>query len=301
MTAGGSSLVGDRVSIECVVDARNRLGEVPVWDVREQALYWVDIEGKLLQRLTPSTGKVDRWHMPERIACFALRENGGLIVGFASGFAFYDLDSGRMDWIAKPEASIPTNRFNEGKCDRRGRFWAGTMDDGLKQHSAALYRVDADLRVTKVLDGIGISNSIVWGLDERTFFFADTLDGALYRFDYDAESGTIANRRKIVDLKGTGIGPDGSTIDTEGYLWNAQWDGWRIARYSPDGVLDRVVELPVQKPTSCMFGGPDLRTLYVTSAIWDLTPEQLRRQPQAGGLFAIDVGIGGVPEPRFAG
>ncbi|MEP0320990.1 SMP-30/gluconolactonase/LRE family protein [Bauldia litoralis] len=289
------------MTVECVVDARNRLGEVPVWDVAEQALYWVDIEGKLLQRLTPATGTVDRWQMPERIACFALRENGGLIVAFASGIAFYDLDTGAIDWIAKPEAHIPTTRFNEGKCDRQGRFWAGTMDDRLTEHSGALYRVDPDRSVTKVLDGIGISNTLVWSLDDTEFYFADTLDGVIDRFDYDPATGAIANRTRIVDLAGTGIGPDGSTIDAEGYLWNAQWDGWRLARYAPDGTLDRIVELPVQKPTSCMFGGPDLRTLYVTSAIWDLTPEQLRDQPQAGGLFALDVGIAGVPETRFAG
>ena len=287
-------------SVACVVDAKNILGEVPVWDVAEQALYWVDIEGKLLQRLTPATGAVERWAMPERIACFALRETGGLIVGFASGIAFYDLETGAIDWIARPDP-VPTNRFNEGKCDRRGRFWAGTMDDRLSDHSGSLFRVDPDRTVTKVLGGTGISNSIVWSLDDREFYFADTLDSVIERFDYDAAGGTIANPRRIVDLAGTGISPDGSTIDTEGYLWNAQWDGWRIARYAPDGRLDRIVELPVQKPTSCMFGGPDLRTLYVTSAIWDLTPEQLRDQPEAGGLFALDVGIGGVPEPRFAG
>jgi L-arabinonolactonase len=289
------------VSVACVVDAKNKLGEVPVWDVREQALYWVDIEGKLLQRLTPATGEVKRWTMPERIACFALRESGGLIVAFASGLAFYDLDSGETEWIAKPEAHIPTNRFNEGKCDRKGRFWAGTMDDRLAEHTGALYRVDPDSTVHKVLDGIGISNSTVWSLADDAFYFADTLDGAIFRFDYDHEQGSLSNRRQIVDLKGAGIGPDGSTIDTEGYLWNAQWDGWRLARYAPDGRLDRIVDLPVQKPTSCMFGGPDLKTLYVTSAIWDLNPADLEKQPQAGGLFALDVGIGGVPEPRFAG
>ena len=288
------------MTVECVVDCQNRLGEVPVWDVAEQALYWVDIEGRLLQRLEPASGRLDRWEMPERIACFALREQGGLIVAFASGIAFYDLDSGAIEWIARPDP-VPTNRFNEGKCDRQGRFWAGTMDDRLKEHSAALFRIDPDLTVTRVLDGIGISNTMVWSLDDKSFFFADTLDGRIDRFDFDAAAGTLSNRRTIVDLAGTGIGPDGSTIDTEGYLWNAQWDGWRVARYAPDGRLDRVVPLPVQKPTSCMFGGPDLRTLYVTSAVWDLTPEQLRDQPQAGGLFALDVGIGGVPEPRFAG
>ena len=165
------------MNIACAVDAKNKLGEVPVWDVREQALYWVDIEGKLLQRLTPATGEVKRWPMPERIACFALREKGGLIVAFASGIALYDLDSGRIDWIARPEEGIPTNRFNEGKCDRKGRFWAGTMDDGLKRHTGALYRVDPDLSVHKVLDGVGISNSTVWSLEDDAFYRKSFGDG----------------------------------------------------------------------------------------------------------------------------
>lgn len=286
--------------VECVVDCHNKLGEVPVWDVREEALYWVDIEGKLLQRYRPSTGAVDRWEMPERIACFALRENSGLIVAFASGIAFYDLDGGAIDWIARPEADKPRNRFNEGKCDRKGRFWAGTMDDSLAEHTGALYRVDTDHSVHKVFGEIGISNFFVWSLENDIFYFADTLDRTIYRFDYDHDSGAVSNRRKIVETADAGA-PDGGTIDEEGYLWNAQWDGWRLARYAPDGTVDRIVELPVQKPTSCMFGGPYLGTLYVTSAIWDLTPEQLANQPHAGGLLAVDVGVRGVPEPRFAG
>ena len=288
-------------SIRCVVDCHNRLGEVPVWDVKEQALYWVDIEGRLLQRYRPATGAVDTWTMPERIACFALREKGGMIVAFASGIALYDLDTARIDWIARPEADKPTNRFNEGKCDRRGRFFAGTMDDRLTEHTAALYRVDPDLSVHRVFGDVGISNCFVWSLDDRVFWFADTLDGRIYRYDYDADAGTVANRRVFADTRAEGCGPDGGTIDAEGYLWNAQWDGWRLVRYAPDGRVDRIVRLPVQKPTSCMFGGPDLRTLYVTSAVWDLTPEQLSAQPRAGGLFALDVGVAGVSEPRFAG
>jgi L-arabinonolactonase len=288
------------VLIECVVESRNILGEVPVWDGAEQALYWVDIEGKLLQRYTPASKAVERWTMPERIACFALREKGGLIVAFASGLAFYDLKSGAIDWIARPDPN-PRNRFNEGKCDRKGRFWVGTMDDRLSEHSAALFRVDRDLRVHKITSDVGISNCFVWSLDNDTFYFADSLDKIVYKYDYDHATGTIANRRVFVDMRAGSAVPDGGTIDEEGFVWVTHWDGWRVVRYAPDGSTDRVVELPIQKPTSCMFGGPGLKTLYLTSAIWDLTPDKLRGQPMAGGLFALDVGVGGVPEPRFAG
>lgn len=286
--------------IRCIVDSQNKLGEVPVWDRQEQALYWVDIEGKLLQRYRPATGIVDRWEMPERIGSFALREKGGLIIAFASGIALYDLDTGAIDWLSRPEADKPGNRFNEGKCDRLGRFWAGTMDDGLSAHTGALYRVDADLSVHKVFGDIGIPNFFVWSLENDAFHFADTLDHVIYRFDYDHASGAVTNRRKYVDT-GSEASPDGGTIDAEGYLWNAQWDAWRLVRYTPHGEVDRIVRLPVQKPTSCMFGGPDLKTLYVTSAVWDLTSEQLVDQPHAGGVFAVDVDVAGVPEPRFAG
>jgi sugar lactone lactonase YvrE len=246
-------------SIECVVDCRNRLGEVPVWDVAEQALYWVDIEGKLLQRYTPATQTVERWQMPERISSFALREEGGLIVAFASGIALYDLVTGGIEWIARPDKN-PRNRFNEGKCDRRGRFWAGTMDDRLSAHSASLFRVDPDLSVHRMLGEIGISNCFVWSLENDTFYFADSMDRRIYRFDYDHAAGRIANRSLFTDTTAQNVVPDGGTIDEEGFIWNAQWDGWRVVRYAPDGRIDRIVEMPVQKPTSCMFGGPDLAT-----------------------------------------
>jgi sugar lactone lactonase YvrE len=205
---------------------------VPVWDASRQALLSRH-RGQALQRLTPATGAVKRWTCPSA-SLLRAREKGGLIVAFASGIAFHDLDDRHTDWIARPDP-VPTNRFNEGKCDRKRAVLGRHMDDRLADHSSSLYRVDPDRSVTKVLGGIGISNSIVWSLDDRAFYFADTLDGVIDRFDYDAAAGTIANRRRIVDLGGTGISPDGSTIDTEGYLWTAQWDGWRVARYAPTG------------------------------------------------------------------
>jgi L-arabinonolactonase len=287
--------------VRCVVDCANTLGEAPLWDVAEQALYWVDIEGRRLHRLVPATNTVDIWDMPERIGSFALREKGGLVVAFASGLAFLDLPTLTIDWIARPEAHLPGNRFNEGKVDRKGRFWAGTMDDSLVNHTAGLYRLDPDLTVTRVLGGIGISNCFVWSLANDRFWFADTLDKQVFTFDYDHEAGTIADRALFTDTTGLGYGPDGGTIDAEGFIWIAMWDGWKVSRFAPNGRLDREIRLPVARPTSCMFGGPDLGTLYVTSAIWDATPDDLREQPQAGGLFAIETGVRGLPESRFAG
>ena len=286
-------------NVRCVVDCHNILGEVPMWDVAEQALYWVDIEGKLLQRLIPATGEVKRWDMPERISSFALRENGGLIVAFASGIAFLDLDSGDIEFIARPEAHLPGNRFNEGKCDRQGRFWAGAMDDNLTAHTAGLYRIDPDRRVHRMLSDIGISNCFIWSRENDRFWFTDSLDKTVYTFDYAHESGDISNRQ--VFTRTTDVVPDGGTMDEEGYVWIALWDGWRIARFAPDGTLDREIPIPAQKPTSCMFGGPDLATLYITTASDGLSPDAKAQQPLAGDLFALDTGSKGMPEAAFKG
>lgn len=291
-----------RPDVRCVVDCANIVGEVPVWDVQEQALYWVDIEGRRLHRLDLDIGKLDIWDMPERIASFALRKRGGLVVAFASGIAFFDPATGRTDWIARPEAHLPGNRFNEGKADRKGRFWIGSMDDGLAGKTGSLYRLDPDLRLTTVIDGgIGISNCFIWSLADDRFWFADTLDRKVFTFDYDHHAGSLSNRKLFVDTNGQGYGPDGGTIDEEGFVWIAMWGGWKVCRFAPDGRLDREIRMPVSKPSSCMFGGPDLGTLYVTSAVWDTPADALKQEPLAGGLFAVDVGVKGVPEPRFAG
>jgi sugar lactone lactonase YvrE len=287
--------------ITAVVPAGNKLGEGPVWCPREQALYWVDIERSCLQRFHPESGAVRRWQLPERIGSLALREVGGAVLALASGFAFFDFASGAIQRLAAPEKDNPRNRFNDGKCDRAGRFWAGTMDDRLSEHTGALYRLDPNLSFDRMATGIGIPNSIAWSPDDRVFYFADTMDRIIYAYDFDRDSGAIANRRVFCTFEDQPGNPDGSTVDAEGCLWNAQWDGWRVVRYDPRGRVERIVALPVQKPTSCMFGGPDLATLYVTSAIWDLDEAALARQPLAGHLLAVEVGIRGLQEPRFAG
>ena len=228
---------------------------------RDRALWWVDIEGRLLQRLSTHSGEVTSWTLPERIGSYALRRDGGIVCAFASGFAFHDLDTGQTDWIAQPEADTPRNRFNDGKVDRQGRFWAGTMDDRLSERTGALYRLDPDLSVHRMETGIGISNALCWSPDDSRFYFADTMQEEIWSYDYTPAAGAISDRRLFTHTRDQPGQPDGATVDAEGFLWNAQWDGWRLVRYAPDGTVDRIVELPVQKPTSCIFGGPDLKTL----------------------------------------
>jgi L-arabinonolactonase len=282
------------------VDCRNQLGEGPVWDVREQALYWVDIVGRLVQRFDPATGGTRRWSLPERVASLALRRESGMVLALESGFAFFDLVTGGIRWIARPEAMIARNRFNDGKCDSAGRFWAGTMDDTATEHTGSLYRLDPDLSAHRMDGAIGISNSLAWSPDDRTFYFADTLDGVIYAYDFEAAAGALSNKRAFAKPGGPGA-PDGSTIDSEGFLWNAEWDGGRLVRYAPDGSVERQVELPVQRPTCCAFGGPDLRTLYVTSASLGLDDAARASQPWAGCVLALDLGVAGLPSHRFAG
>ncbi len=286
--------------IHLVVDARNKLGEGPVWDTREQALFWVDIEGCRLHRCDADGGGVRTWDLPERIGCCALRQGGGFVVALASGFAFLDPATGGIEWIARPDGMIARNRFNDGKCDRAGRFWAGTMDDKLTEHTGSLFRLDADRSVRRMDGAIAIPNSIAWSPDDRTMYFADTVDRTIFAYDFDPAAGAIHRRRVFASTTGAGS-PDGSTVDADGFLWNAEWGAARLVRYSPDGRIDRTVALPVRYPTSCNFGGPDLATLFVTSAIWDLSDKQRAAQPWSGGVLAFTPGVRGLPEPRFAG
>lgn len=290
--------------VTCVLDARAMLGEGPVWCPSERALYWVDIRKPALHRFEPGTGATRSWPMPEEIGSFALRRGGGALVALRSGFAFLDLETGSLTRVGDPESDKPLNRMNDGKCDRRGRFWVGTMSTlpaSAREPTGALYRLDPDLRWHRMLDGITVPNSLAWSPDDRTMYFADTPSRRIWAFDFDPDAGTIARRRLFATLpEGVGF-PDGSTVDAEGFLWNAHFDGWRLTRYAPDGRADRVIELPVQRPTSCAFGGERLDTLYVTSASARLTEADLAKGPLAGGLFAVSVGVRGLGEPRFAG
>jgi sugar lactone lactonase YvrE len=223
------------------------------------------------------------------------------VAALRAGFAFVNFDTGEICPLPSPALSESDIRYNDGRCDRLGRFWVGTLHEERRAGSAALYRLDPDGRCTEMIGGITVSNGIAWSPDNRTMYFADSWAQTIFRFNFDLDSGTLHNQRIFAKLtEGSGV-PDGATVDAEGFLWSANFDGACITRYAPDGSVDRVIRMPVPRPTSCAFGGDDLSILYVTSASLGLTDQQRIEAPLSGGLFAVDAGVKGLPEPRFVG
>jgi L-arabinonolactonase len=287
--------------IDCVLPVEALLGESPVWCQIDKVLYWVDIKQPAVHRFNPATGSSETWPMAEDVGCLALRKLGGGIVALRSGFAYFDFCTGGVRRLASPLQGQPDMRFNDGRCDRRGRFWAGTLHEKRHRGTAGLYRFDPDGRCTQIFGGVTVSNGIAWSPDSLTMYFADSWARTIFSFDFDLDSGTPHNERIFAELPhGSGV-PDGATVDAEGFLWSANFDGGRITRYAPNGTVDRVIWMPVQRPTSCVFGGEDFGILYVTSASLNLTDRQRMEAPLAGGIFAVDPGVKGLPEPRFAG
>jgi L-arabinonolactonase len=301
-------------SIECVLECGNHLGESPIWDVEEGRLYWVDGTGRrvgnpALWRLDPRSGKVENWKLDRDVGAMALRKNGGAVLALDDGFYFYDYGNGKLDLISKVDAEQPRTRLNDGKCDRRGRFFAGGMDDKEELAICGLWRLDPDLKVSKVDGGIICSNGPCWSPDDKTFYFADTFQEEFWAYDYDIARGTLSNKRVFATTKEDEGVADGSTVDAEGCMWNAQLISGDLVRYAPDGSVERRIGMPVRNITSVIFGGERLDEIYVTSmarvkhpAVHDHFAKQARPQFAAGALFRIKgLGIKGLPEPRFAG
>ncbi len=285
--------------VECAVQGRDLLGECPLWDEREQVLWWVDILGPSLKKFDASVAVL---RLPEAMGSFAFREKGGLVAAMKSGFYFYDPDTGERDLICRPEAQLPANRLNDGRCDRQGRFWAGSMVDvPPRRPHGSLYRLSPGGECSLMRPELFIPNSLAWSPDGRTMYFADSVRKLIWRFDYDPSSGTMANERVFFDCAANPGSPDGSCVDAEGCLWNAEYGGWRVVRYTPAGKIDRVISLPAANPTCCCFGGPRLDTLYVTTAAQHLDAMQLQAQPLAGSVFAVPNAGTGLPESRFGG
>lgn len=287
---------------KCVLRRPALVGECPRWHPTERRLYWVDIYEPSLNCFDPATGENRRWLMPERIGCFAFRKGGGLVAGMQSGIAYITLgESVTVDRVFDFQPGNPDTRFNDGRCDPAGRFWAGTLEESLTQRVGTLYRFDADKRCHKMVENLICPNGLAFSPDGRTLYHSDSRQDYVFAWDLDKQSGDISNQRIFIAMDGREGRPDGAAIDSEGYYWICHVGAWHVARYAPSGQIDRVIGLPVQRPTMCAFGGKNLDVLYVTSATYPLSETALAKQPLAGSLFAIDVGVRGVPEPFFGG
>ena len=282
-----------------ILDCANQLGEGPLWCPREQVLWWIDIVGVQLWRYAPSSGRADHWPLPKRPGSFALRESGGLLFAFQKGFATLDVAGGEFKWRHVAEFASGDERFNDGRVDAAGRFWVGTLDRTVSQPVGQLYRFDTGFALSVMDRGFTVSNGIGWSPDNRIMYFTDTRAHRIYRYDFDLTTGQISTRRTFAAFEPGHGGPDGMTVDADGYVWSAQFDRWCLHRYASDGRLDRVVPLPVQRPTACAFGGPDLTTLYVTTASTGLPDDARQTQPLSGHLLALEPGVHGLPESRY--
>jgi sugar lactone lactonase YvrE len=284
--------------IACVAQTTDVLGEVPRWHPVERALYWIDAFKPAVHRLDAS-GRLDSWTPPEKLGSFAPCADGGLLIAGRNGLARYHPASGRLYRIVDPEAGGAVNILNDGRCDARGRFWVGSMSKTMERASGRLYRLDRG-RLDAVDANIWVSNGVCFSPDDTKMYFADSHVKTIFVYDFDLAAGTLGARRVFATTDGPGV-PDGSSVDADGFVWNAVFDAGCLIRYAPDGRVDRIVALPVSRPTACAFGGPDLATLYVTTARFRLAPENLAREPHAGGLLALDVGARGLPEPMYVG
>lgn len=286
--------------LELVLDAGAELGEGPVWDDRASVLWWVDIKGERVHRFDPADGSDVGWDVGGQVGSLALREREpGVVLAMPGGFSILDTETGAVTERLPIEADLPGNRMNDGLCDARGRFWAGTMATGPSREPAgSLYRLDPDWTATRVLDGIRTSNGIDWSNDGRTMYFADTPTQRIDAFDVDPEAGTLSNRRTVLTIPREEGGPDGMILDAEDHLWIALWGGDQLRRYTPDGEPDTIVHVPAHRVTKCAFGGLDLQDIYITCA-W--LGDERERYPKAGGVFRCRTGVRGRPTTRFAG
>ena len=284
--------------LQCVADVHAVLGEGPVWVAREAALYWLDIKGLRIFR-RDDKGAISQWPTPLRVGSIAPRRSGGFIGGTEDGIAAIDLDSASFATVANPEEALPGNRFNDGKVDRRGRFWAGTMDDAEKEATGSLYCFDPDLSWTDEDQGYKVTNGPSFSPSGDRMYHNDSGRKVTYRFDM--VDGRPANRSTFLQFTERDGSPDGMTVDSEGCLWMCFWDGSCVRRFSPDGEWLETIEMPVSRPTSLVFGGRDLDELYISSASIGLDEQARQMQPNAGGLFMLKPGVQGIADVPFAG
>jgi sugar lactone lactonase YvrE len=284
-----------------VAQCHDLIGEVPIYCDRTNSLWWIDILRPAIHRLTLADNRIQTWNPSGgRLGSFALRDSSGLLLATSAGLQYFDPETARQEPYPT-EFLLPTGTiFNDGRCDRQGRFWVGTMRETFEP-KGELFRVDPNGVVTSWLSEIIVPNGIAFSTDNRRMYFADTRRLTMSYFDFEATSGSISNRRYFSDTRNRNGRPDGSCVDSEGCIWNAEYAGGRITRYAPDGTIDRVLETPVSHPTSICFGGPELDIMFITSGSYALSPAQAKGERLAGSVLGFRPGVRGIVEPRFKG
>lgn len=277
------------------------VGESPRWNEEDQCLYWTDIYKPAICRYNPSTNEVQSWPMPESVGCFGFRENGGLVAGTRTGFAFIDLERETFERVGARLFTDPEMRLNDGRVDPGGHFWAGSMIESLDKPLGKLFRLDPGGHVHEVVKDLICPNGMAYSKDGKTMYRSDSRQDKVWAADFDKATSTFANQRVFYENDMLEGRPDGGAVDSEGYYWIAYVQGWRVMRIAPDGKVDRVIGVPAQRPTAVTFGGNKLDTLFVTTATYPLPDNLKGKQPLAGAVFAIKVGVAGNPEPRFKG
>lgn len=264
------------------------LGEGPLWDHNTQQLYWVDILKKEIHRFSPETNAHHIQKLDQMVGAIAINSKGGLVAALQNGIALINSEKNTVEMVAEPEQHLPDNRFNDGKCDPDGRFWAGTMSMTNQHGTGSLYTLEKDLSVSVKIKNVSCSNGLAWSPDLQTLYYIDSLTFEVVSYDFDVESGGIQNKKVIIRIPPNEGLPDGMTIDEEGMLWIAYYNGWKVARWDPNiGKELNQIRLPVSQVTSCAFGGKTLEDLYITTANTGLNEQQKEKQPLAGALFVI--------------
>ncbi len=281
-----------------VLESRARLGEGPVWDSTQNLLYWIDIHNHRVHQFNPVTRKDLFFDVGDVVGAIATAGADRLIMALRHHLAFLNIQTGEVNRILEIEGDLPDNRFNDGKCDSQGRFWFGSMCS-LEKPQASLYRYDNDGSLHVIETGLTISNGLGWSPDQKTFYLTDSPQQKIYAYDFNLVTGNITNRRIFVDLTHEPFYPDGLTIDSEGHIWSAMWDGWCVIRFNPNGEEILRIKLPVQLPTSCTFGGEDLQTLYITTASVGLSQAEIEKSFYSGDLFALQTDVTGLPINTF--
>lgn len=286
---------------ELVLDCKNEHGEGIFWNHLDNQLWWTDIEGRMIHSYDPKTKLYNSVSTGDRVCCFAPRERGGFIVAFDNRVSLFDLEKGQTQKILDFQPENSETRLNDGRTDRNGCFIVGGMNEVTGASNSIVIRINEDLTFSTIIKNIACANSTCFSSDGATMFFADTPEQEIVAYDYNQKTGSLTGKRLLASFKDEPGLPDGSCVDSEGGVWNAEWEGRRVVRVSPDGDIDQVIDVPVWKPTCCTFGGPELDTLYITTSRLMSDEKILKQEPTSGGLFAVKPGFRGVKDTPFAG